>query len=141
LLGASVHSPEEALTAWTNGADFLLAGTIFASHTHPNEPPSGIDLLYTIITQLPTPPIVGTGLAPVRFSPAKRFQTETSPVHTEKATILAIGGITSANARQVMEAGADGIAVISAILSTANIKEAVSELRIAINPKESRETP
>jgi thiamine monophosphate synthase len=39
-----------------------------------------------------------------------------------------------------MEARADGIAVISAILDAANIKEAVRELRIAINSEESGET-
>jgi thiamine monophosphate synthase len=33
-----------------------------------------------------------------------------------------------------MQAGADGIAVITAILGAANIKQAVSELHMAINP-------
>jgi thiamine-phosphate pyrophosphorylase len=116
LLGASVHTPEEALTAWTSGADFLLAGTIFASHTHPDEPPGGTDLLHAIIAKLSISPKVGV------------------------CPLVAIGGVTSANARQVMEARADGIAVISAILDTANTKEAVRELRIAINSEESRET-
>src|SRR5579884_2687460 len=35
LLGVSVHSVEEAQAAVTDGADFLLAGTIFASRSHP----------------------------------------------------------------------------------------------------------
>src|SRR5579875_284744 len=35
LLGASVHTLAEAQSAVANGADFLLAGTIFASHSHP----------------------------------------------------------------------------------------------------------
>ncbi len=109
LLGASVHSCEEALAAGTEGADFLLAGTIFASRTHPDEPPSGIDLLHAI-----------------RRNAHKR-NGSTCP-------LLAIGGITSANARQVMQAGADGIAVISAILGSDNVKQAVSELRMAITP-------
>ena len=43
-----------------------------------------------------------------------------------------------------MQAGADGIAVITAILSVANVEQAVSELYTAINldkrRKESRES-
>lgn len=103
LLSSSVHSCEEALTARAEGADFLLAGTIFASHTHPDEQPNGTDLLYAIKQTLPTCPL------------------------------LAVGGITQANARQAMQAGADGIAVISAILGSANVKQAVNELCMAIN--------
>ena len=104
LLGVSVHTCEEALTARAGGADFLLAGTIFASQTHPDESPNGPDLLYAIKQTLPTCPL------------------------------LAIGGITETNARQAMQAGANGIAVISAILGSANVKQAVNELYMAINP-------
>ena len=104
LLGVSVHSYEEALLAEADGADFLLAGTIFASHTHPDEPPSGTDLLYAIKQALPTTPLV------------------------------AVGGITQRNARQARQAGADGIAVITAILGSANVKQAARELRMAIDP-------
>ncbi len=103
LLGASVHSCKEALVARADGADFLLAGTIFASHTHPGEPPCGPDLLYVIKQALPTCPI------------------------------LAIGGISQANAGQVMRAGTDGIAVISAILGADDVQQAVSELLTAMD--------
>ena len=102
LLGASVHSCEEALAARAGGADFLLAGTTFASHTHPSEPPCGTDLLYAIRQALPTCPV------------------------------LAVGGITQANAGQVMEVGVDGIAVIGAILGADNVKQTVNELLMAI---------
>lgn len=101
LLGASVHSYAEALAAEANGADFLLAGTIFASHTHPGELPCGTNLLHAIKQALPTCPL------------------------------LAIGGITQTNARQVMQAGADGYAVISAILGSPDPEQTVRELRIA----------
>jgi thiamine-phosphate diphosphorylase len=102
LLGTSVHSCAEAMAARAGGADFLLAGTIFASHTHPGEPPNGTSLLQTIKQLLPDYPL------------------------------LAIGGITPANAQQAMRAGADGIAVITAILHAPDAKQAASELRIAI---------
>jgi thiamine-phosphate pyrophosphorylase len=103
LLGASIHSVEEAHVARENGADFLLAGTIFASRSHPTRAPQGIRFLYEIKQSIPD------------------------------CSLLAIGGITANNARQVMQAGADGIAVISAILSASDVTQAVRELRAAIS--------
>ncbi len=97
LLGASVHSLREAQAAITEGADFLLAGTIFASSSHPGEPTSGPNLLREIKQMYPT------------------------------CFLLAIGGITAANAKQVMQAGADGVAVISAILRARDVQRAVTE--------------
>lgn len=43
-------------------------------------------------------------------------------------SIMAIGGITPKNVSSVIEAGADGIAIISAILSAPDIKVAISNL-------------
>lgn len=99
LLGASVHTLAEAQTAVANGADFLLVGTIFASHSHPGEAGRGPALLTAMKRLVPACPL------------------------------LAVGGITDANARQVMDAGADGIAVISAIFGATDIPQAVCELR------------
>lgn len=102
LLGASVHSQEEARAAIADGVDFLLAGTIFASSSHPGKPPAGTRLVRSLKRMKPDLPL------------------------------LAIGGITHANAGLVMEAGADGIAVISAILDAANVEQAVRDLRTSI---------
>jgi len=46
--------------------------------------------------------------------------------------MVGIGGITAANAAQVMEAGADGVAVISAISQAPSPAEAARELWRAI---------
>jgi thiamine-phosphate diphosphorylase len=46
--------------------------------------------------------------------------------------IVAIGGITAENAGEVLEAGADGIAVIGAILDAADVKEATRRLVEAV---------
>lgn len=109
-LGASVHSLEEARAAVAGGADFLLAGTIFTSRSHPGEPSNGPALLSTLKQALPAYPL------------------------------LAIGGINSSNTRQVREAGADGIAVISAILDAPDIAQAVHELRHALARKNEGNT-
>jgi len=98
LLGASVHSVAQAQAAAGDGADFLLAGTIFVSSSHPNEPASGTVLLQHIKQALPHCPLV------------------------------AIGGITHANVLPTMLAGADGVATISAILHTQNIERVVQAL-------------
>jgi thiamine-phosphate pyrophosphorylase len=103
LLGVSVHSAEEALAAVTGEADFLLAGTIFASLSHPEHGGCGPSLLSEIKQR--------TGVCP----------------------LLAIGGITSENARSAIEAGADGVAVISAILRAPDIAQATRELKYQLN--------
>lgn len=49
--------------------------------------------------------------------------------------IVAIGGISPANACQVIDAGADAVAVISSVLSAPRPEVAVSELRLLFNRK------
>jgi thiamine-phosphate pyrophosphorylase len=46
--------------------------------------------------------------------------------------LVAIGGITRANARSVVEAGADGVAVISDLLDAPDLLRAFTELAAAI---------
>ncbi|MGH2507094.1 MAG: thiamine phosphate synthase [Ktedonobacteraceae bacterium] len=99
LLGASVHSQKAACAAVAAGADFLLVGTIFASPSHPGGPTSGPQLVRTLRS-------LGLSLP-----------------------LLAIGGINSSNAQQLIQAGSDGVAVISAILDAPHIEQAVRELR------------
>jgi thiamine-phosphate pyrophosphorylase len=94
---------EQAQAAIDNGADFLLAGTIFASPSHPGEPTSGPGLLRAIKQTCPS------------------------------CFLLAVGGITTETAKLAMEAGADGVAVISAILKVKDVEKAVEELRAILS--------
>ncbi len=84
LIGRSVHSVSGAVEAQSDGADFLIAGTIFPSPSHPYGPTQGVDFLRALCREVPVP-------------------------------ILAIGGVTTQNVAEVMEAGCSGVAVISAI--------------------------
>ncbi len=59
LIGASVHGVEAARAAAVAGADFLLAGTLWASGSHPGRPGSGTGWLPRISDL--GPPVIGIG--------------------------------------------------------------------------------
>ena len=84
LIGRSVHSVSGAVEAESSGADFLIAGTIFPSASHPDGPTQGTDFIRALCREVAVP-------------------------------VLAIGGITTQNVGEVMEAGCSGAAVISSI--------------------------
>ena len=95
LIGISTHNPEQVREASAWKPDYLGFGPIFT-------PGSKLD----------HDPVVGLkGLRAIR--------TLTS------LPVFAIGGIQIGQVGDVMEAGADGVAVISAILKAADIREAV----------------
>jgi thiamine-phosphate pyrophosphorylase len=85
-LGVSTHNPEQLAGADETSADYLAIGPIFATTSKAN----------------PNPVV---GLEGVR-----RARELT------RKPLVAIGGITRANARSVVEAGADAVAVISDLL-------------------------
>jgi thiamine biosynthesis protein ThiS len=87
-IGVSVHNREEAQAALYAGADFVVAGTVFESTSHPGRPGRGIEWL-------------------------RGFRDLGAPV-------IAIGGITPERVHEVRDAGAAGLAVISAIWDQAD---------------------
>ncbi len=85
-LGVSTHNPEQLALADQTSADYLAIGPVFATSSKANPDPL-------------------VGLEGVR-----RARELT------RKPLVAIGGITRANARSVIEAGADAVAVISDLL-------------------------
>ena len=85
-LGVSTHNPEQLAEADKTSADYLAIGPVFATSSKANPDPV-------------------VGLEGVR-----RARELT------RKPLVAIGGITRANARSVIEAGADSVAVISDLL-------------------------
>lgn len=103
-LGVSAHSAEEARCAFAAGADYIGTGPVYPTATKKDaEPVKGTALIEDIRSALPSFPIVG------------------------------IGGVTAENCSAVIAAGADGVAVISAIASADQPAEAVKKFLTAID--------
>jgi len=100
VIGYSTHNIQQAIAATKLPIDYVAIGPIFATTTKSDTAPVlGLDGLRTVRQAIGTFPLV------------------------------AIGGITHGNASKVIEAGADSVAVISALLSNSHgIREATRSL-------------
>lgn len=104
IIGVSCHTVEEAVAAVNNGADYIGVGPMYFTNTKKDiREVKGPEVIREIRNAGLTVPIVG------------------------------IGGITVENAVEVLAAGADGIAVISAISKAASVFEAAKEFSLIHN--------
>ena len=87
IVGVSTHTPEQVRAADLTAADYVAIGPVFATGTKPD-----------------ASPVVG-------LEGVRRARALTSK------PLVAIGGITRDNARSVIDAGADSIALISALFA------------------------
>ena len=98
LIGVSCHSLAEAVEAQEGGADFIVLGPIY-------EP----------LSKAPYGPPFGP-----------RIITETR--QKVSIPIFAIGGIKAENIHEVLAASADGVAVVSAVMSAEDVAGAAAQL-------------
>jgi thiamine-phosphate pyrophosphorylase len=98
LIGVSTHSVDEARAAEKGGADFVTFGPVFA-----------------------TPSKLQYG-APTGIEALKTVKQQTT------IPVFGLGGIKPENLREVMNAGVDGIAMISAIFGAEDIRGAAAEM-------------
>lgn len=98
VIGASVQSVEEAVAVSTYGPDYIAVSPVFATGTKPDH----------------APPLGLEGLRKIRARVPER--------------IIAIGGVTIENAADVIAAGADGIAVVTALTLAENPAAAARDL-------------
>ncbi len=98
LIGVSTHSVDEAKAAEKGGADFVTFGPVFA-----------------------TPSKLQYG-APAGIGALKMVRQQTT------IPVFGLGGIKPDNLREVMSAGADGIAMISAIFGDEDIRAAAKDI-------------
>lgn len=97
LIGASAHSLGEAKRAEEEGADFVTLGPIY-------ETPSKM-----------------------RYGRPVGLQTIVKVKEEVSVPILAVGGIRKERVGEVLKAGAYGVALISAVLASENIKSSTEE--------------
>jgi len=98
IIGISANSLSEAMTAEADGADYIGAGPVFPTHT-----------------KIDTGHILGI----------EGFKAIRKKV---RIPLLAIGGIHAKNISEVIASGADGVAVISAVLGSEDVRTATGQL-------------
>lgn len=66
LVGRSVHSVEGARRAEAEGADYVVAGPVFPTATHPGSPGAGVRLIEEVSRAVSLPVIAIGGITPER---------------------------------------------------------------------------
>lgn len=108
IIGVSVENPEQALLAQTQGADYLGLSPVFSTPTKTDT----------------APPLGLDGVALIRSRAS--------------VPMVGIGGIGPGNAAQVLRAGCDGVAVVSAIVAASDPQAAARELKTIIQRTKER---
>ena len=98
LIGVSAHSAEEAARAETEGADFVILGPIF---------------------ETPSKRAFGP---PIGLRELERARTRC------RVPLFGIGGITTDRVRDVLHAGARGVAVIGSVMAAEDVERTSREL-------------
>ena len=110
IIGISVGTLEEAVRAEQEGADYIAVSPVFPTTSKSDAGPGHGLDLLKKIRRIVTIPVV------------------------------AIGGINSGNVNDVIEAGADGVAVISAVVGDPDIKAAARDLKKKIRKSKAAMT-
>ncbi|MBI5326967.1 MAG: thiamine phosphate synthase [Deltaproteobacteria bacterium] len=108
IVCVSTHSLKEAKKAEQDGADLITIGPLFY-----------------------TPSKVRYG-EPLGVDIIRRVKAEI------KIPVFAIGGIKKNNIKDAMGAGADGVALISAIIGAENVRKAVMEIEKSVRESKNR---
>ena len=102
LLGVSTHSIEQARAAAADGADYIGVGPVYETKTK-NDVCAPVGISYVV-----------------------------AAAAESRIPFVAIGGLKQHNVREVVRAGCDRIAVVSAAVSAEDVAEACRRLRAAV---------
>lgn len=102
LIGISAESLEDAVAAQKGGADYIGVSPVFATPTKTDTAP------------------------PLGFAGLERIRQHI------KIPLVGIGGISAVNAGQVIQSGADGVAVVSAVVAAEDPRAAARMLKQTI---------
>ena len=108
VLGVSAATPAEAIKARADGADYLGVGAIYATNSKAD-------------AGMPTGPALLKRIREVVDLP-----------------LVAIGGLNVHNAAEAVEFGADGVAVISAVVSAPDIRQATQVLKAVVEEAKAK---
>ncbi len=97
IIGISTHRPEEVMQATRGGADYIGYGPLFPTTTK----------------EVQVAPVGLAGLREIRSLPP--------------LPVFAIGGITLDSLEEIVDSGANGVAVASAVLDSSNIEQAMRD--------------
>ena len=100
IIGRSTHSPEQALGAFREQADYIGFGPLFPTGTKPGRPAIGLEDIAGVRRQLP-----------------------------EEFPVFCIGGINGNTLPSVLEAGASRVVIVSWLLTHPDITGTVRTLR------------
>lgn len=104
VVGYSAHEVGEAASMAGAGADLVVLGTIWPSASHPGTPGVGTALIAEAADALALAAATGAAAVP----------------------IVAIGGVTPERAREALDAGAHGVAVVSGVWGEGDAVAAVA---------------
>lgn len=108
VIGVSAGTPEEAIRAEQDGADYIGLGPICHTDSKSDAGPAcGLDIIRDVKNRISIP-------------------------------VVAIGGIGPSNVKDIIGAGADGVAVISAVVSQDDITLAARRLKSIIEETKNR---
>lgn len=99
LIGASTHNLNEVRRAEEGGADFVVFGPVFETESKR------------------------------KFGPPVGLQALRDAVAASRIPVLAIGGITTSNFRDVLETGASGLAAISLFIDADDLNELIGTIK------------
>jgi thiamine-phosphate diphosphorylase len=102
-LGVSCHSADEAVRARADGADWIFAGTVFPTPSHPDAEGRGVAWIGTVARRVRGLPVV------------------------------AIGGVRPDRAPELVDAGAYGVAALRGVWDVSDPAAAVREYIQAMN--------
>lgn len=100
IIGRSTHSPEQALEAFREQADYIGFGPLFPTGTKPGRPAIGLENIAGIRCQLP-----------------------------EEFPVFCIGGINGETLPSVLKAGANRVVIVSWLLTHPDITETAAALK------------
>jgi len=103
-IGYSAHGAEEAARAAADGADFILVGTLYRTASHPEREPAGVERVRETVAAL---------------APAE-------------VPVIGIGGIPPERVREVLAAGAYGVAVLGGVWHAADPVAAAADYIAAL---------